>query len=63
MSGTKISIMGGTKISIHYERAMRGQPYFAPQSGPHAPERWLAIALVRAGTSQVLDNLTGLAIP
>ena len=42
---------------------MRGQPYFAPQSGPHAPERWLAIALVRAGTSQVLDNLTGLAIP
>ena len=51
------------EISAHYERAMRGQPYFAPQSGLLASERWLAITLVRAGTSQVFDTLTGLAIP
>ena len=51
------------EISAHYERAMRGQPYFPPQFGPPAAERWLAITLVRAGTSQVFDTLTGLAIP
>jgi hypothetical protein len=51
------------EVSDHYQRAMRGEPYFKPQSGPLALERWLAITLVGAGTSQVFDTLTGLAIP
>lgn len=51
------------EIANHNEQAKRGQPYFAPQSGPLASDRWLAIALVGAGTSQVFDTLTGLAIP
>lgn len=51
------------EISAHQQRAMRGEPYFDPQSGPVAPDRWLAITLVGAGTSQVFDTLTGLAIP
>lgn len=51
------------EIANHYQQAMRGQPYFAPQSGPLASDRWLAIALVGAGTSQVFDTLTGRAIP
>ena len=51
------------EISAHQQRAMRGEPYFDPQSGPLAPDRWLAITLVGAGTSQVFDTLTGLAIP
>lgn len=51
------------EISAHYERARRGEPYFEPQSGSLASERWLAITLVGAGTSQVFDTLTGLAIP
>ena len=51
------------EISAHHQRAIRGEPYFEPQSGPLAPERWLAITLVSAGTSQVFDTLTGLAIP
>jgi hypothetical protein len=42
---------------------MRGEPYFDHPSNPLAPERWLAITLVGAGTSQVFDTLTGLAIP
>ena len=29
------------EISAHHQRAMRGEPYFAPQTGPLAPERWL----------------------
>jgi len=51
------------EIANHYEQAMRGQPYFAPQSGPIVSDRWLAIALVGAGTSQIFDTLTGRAIP
>jgi hypothetical protein len=51
------------EISAHHQRAIRGEPYFEPQSGPLTPERWLAITLVSAGTSQVFDTLTGLAIP
>jgi len=51
------------EISDHHQRAMRGEPYFEPQSGSLASERWLAITLVGAGTSQVFDTLTGLAIP
>jgi len=51
------------EISAHYQRAMRGEPYFEPQSGSLVSERWLAITLVGAGTSQVFDTLTGLAIP
>ena len=51
------------EVSAHYQRAMRGEPYFKPQSGSLASERWLAITLVGAGTSQVFDTLTGLAIP
>lgn len=51
------------EISAHHQRALRGEPYFEPQSGPLAPERWLAITLVSEGTSQVFDTLTGLAIP
>jgi hypothetical protein len=42
---------------------MRGEPYFEPQSGSLVSERWLAITLVGAGTSQVFDTLTGLAVP
>ena len=51
------------EISAHHLRAMGGEPYFGPQTGPLASERWLAITLVGAGTSQVFDTLTGLAIP
>jgi hypothetical protein len=51
------------EISTHHQRAMRGEPYFDHPSNPLAPERWLAITLVGAGTSQVFDTLTGLAIP
>lgn len=51
------------EISTHYERAIRGQPYFAPHSSPLAPKRWHAITLVRAGSSRFFDTLTGLAIP
>jgi hypothetical protein len=35
------------EISSHHLRSMRGEPYFAPQPGPHAPDRWLAVTLVR----------------
>ncbi len=51
------------EISAHHQRAMQGEPYFAPQPGILAPERWLAITLLSAGSSQVFDTLTGLAIP
>jgi hypothetical protein len=51
------------EISAHHQRAIHGEPYFEPQPGPLAPERWLAITLVGAGTSQIFDTLTGLAIP
>ena len=51
------------EISAHQQRAMRGEPYFEPQSGPLASERWLVITSVSAGTSQVFDTVTGFAIP
>jgi ferric-dicitrate binding protein FerR (iron transport regulator) len=51
------------EVSAHHTRAMHGEPYFEPQSGLLTPDRWLAITLVSAGTSQVFDTLTGLAIP
>ncbi len=51
------------EVSAHYQRAMRGEPYFEAQSGPFASERWLAITSVGAGTSRVFDIVSGLAIP
>jgi hypothetical protein len=51
------------EVSAHHQRAMRGESYFQPQSSPLATDRWLAITLVSAGTSQVFDTHTGLAIP
>lgn len=51
------------EISVHHDRAMRGERYFEPQSGPLVPERWLATTLLSAGSSQVFYTLTGLATP
>lgn len=51
------------EISTHNQRAMRGEPYFEPQSGLLEPARWRAITLVSAGTTQFFDLPAGQAIP
>jgi hypothetical protein len=46
------------EIAVHYERAMRGLPYYEQQSRVTNHDRWQAIAIVRAGSSRVFDITT-----
>jgi len=43
------------EIALHYERAMRGLPYYEQPYGASTSDRWKAITIVRAGSTQVFD--------
>jgi hypothetical protein len=46
------------EIASHYERAMRGLPYYDQQSPVSNHDRWQAIATVSAGSTRVFDVTT-----